>query len=505
MARAYTTLLLLLLIFHSLQCQPLQPEKLNGNKVWIDPALDVSNNSQTVVVWFDTQLLGHSDSYQNRSKAFAGQKRSELSAKVVQTLKTISTKSFAYVQSDLEQLESDGHLSQLVPHWIVNGFSCTVDQTALEAITKMTGVSKVFLKQPAFNSSNSAIGPIYLETLPQNQFAKDKASSSQWNIKQMRAQEVWTTLGVNGAGSLNVVHDFGFKLDVPPLAENLYTNHKEIPGNGIDDDQNGFVDDYHGYNFDQGTAVLNQPRVRGQIIHGNICAGVISGGLATDTKEVVGLAPKSKWAPVIGSSNIEQAVEWAIEQGADTYSMSFSQPNLGEFRSHWRKVMEHGAFCGVVFISGAGNFASDRNFAPIPVQMRNPEDIPEAVLGVAGVGKDGIRPVFSSQGPVSWQTEHYKDGNVGKPDFATFNFQVPCLDLKGRVKTAANGNSLAGPHMAGIVALMLSANPELMPWDVKAILKKTAKDIGSPGFDYQSGYGLVNAYDAVKAAVTWNK
>ena len=65
----------------------------------------------------------------------------------------------------------------------------------------------------------------------------------------------------------------------------------------------------------------------------------------------------------------------------------------------------------------------------------------------------------------------------------------------------ASGNSLAGPHMAGIVSLMLSANPELLPWEIKEILLSIAKDIGTPGYDYQSGHGFVNAYDAVKAVV----
>ena len=65
----------------------------------------------------------------------------------------------------------------------------------------------------------------------------------------------------------------------------------------------------------------------------------------------------------------------------------------------------------------------------------------------------------------------------------------------------ASGNSLAGPHMAGIVSLMLAANKELLPWEIRAILLKTAKDIGTPGFDYQSGHGFVNAYDAVKVVM----
>lgn len=181
--------------------------------------------------------------------------------------------------------------------------------------------------------------------------------------------------------------------------------------------------------------------------------------------------------------------------------MSFSYPNLGEYRSHWRKVLEHGTLCGIVFISGAGNFAAGRGAAPVPVQMRNPEDIPHAVMAVAGVGEDGERPEFSSQGPVVWNTIHYKDGQVNKPDFTTINYKVPCIDPEGRLINMANGNSLAGPHMAGIVSLMLSADPDILPWEIKDILLTVAIDIGTPGFDYQSGHGFVNAYDAVKAVL----
>lgn len=94
---------------------------------------------------------------------------------------------------------------------------------------------------------------------------------------------------------------------------------------------------------------------------------------------------------------MEAAVQWAIEHNADTYSMSFSMPGLGEYRSHWRKVMEHGSFCGVYFVSGAGNFAQS---AKVPVQMRTPEDIPEVVFAAAGVQRNLSRTPFSSKGPV---------------------------------------------------------------------------------------------------------
>ena len=350
------------------------------------------------------------------------------------------------------------------------------------------------------------MGPEYLESVPPSRFSIEEVESYPWNIEKIRAPEVWNAYGITGKGTLNVVHDFGFKLDIPPLAETIYTNEGEIPGNNIDDDKNGYIDDYHGYHFDAENASLNNPFMRrATIIHGNACAAMISGTFATDTKQAIGMAPRSRWAPVIGSANIEQAVEWAIEQGADTYSMSFSQPSLGEFRTHWRKVMEQGTFCGVTFISGAGNFAAGQNAAPIPVQMRNPEDIPNAVLGVAGVGEDGQRPAFSSQGPVEWNTHYYQDGTVNKPDFATLNYQISCVDPEGNLSNMAGGNSFAGPHMAGTVSLMLEANPELNPWEIKEILIKIAEDISDPGFDFQSGHGFVNAFDAVSEVLNQMK
>lgn len=474
----------------------------NTINVWVDPAYSQGTSSQTLVVWFENQYLESGDSFVKKTKEFTGKSRGVVRKEVMSGLKEMSAASFSKIENQLSDLEESDQVTDITQHWIINGFSCTATPEGLKAIEKLEGVAKIFVKRSPTGSSGTNMGPEFLETIPATRFNLSEIASYPWNIKKIRAPEVWKEFGITGKGTLNVVHDSGFKLDIPPLAETIYTNDGEIPGNGIDDDKNGYIDDYHGYHFDQGNANLNEPTIRRATnIHGNLCAAMIAGTFATGTKNAIGVAPNSKWAPVIGASNIAQAVEWAIEQGADTYSMSFSHPGLGEYRTHWRKVLEHGTFCGVVFISGAGNFASGPNAAPIPVQMRNPEDIPNAVLGVAGVGEQGERPAFSSQGPVEWNTNHYHEGQVDKPDFTTINHKVPCVDPQGNLTNMASGNSLSGPHMAGIVSLMFSADPELLPWEIKEILLETAQDIGDPGFDYQSGHGFVNAYDAVSAVV----
>jgi len=63
------------------------------------------------------------------------------------------------------------------------------------------------------------------------------------------------------------------------------------------------------------------------------------------------------------------------------------------------------------------------------------------------------------------------------------------------------GNSLSGPQVAGICALMLSANPDLPPWRVKELLESTARDLKPRGKDNETGAGLVNAFKAVRAAI----
>jgi S1-C subfamily serine protease len=150
----------------------------------------------------------------------------------------------------------------------------------------------------------------------------------------------------------------------------------------------------------------------------------------------------------------------------------------------------------VCFVTGAGNFAQT---VKVPVQMRVPEDIPLAVFAATGVQRDLSRTPFSSTGPVEWKTHFYNDGLVDQPPACAFNMGLPLLKRDGTVLgSAINGNSFAGPMMAGTIGLMLSADPDLLPWDVRGILTATALDVGKKGYDHETGHGLLNCFRAVK-------
>ncbi|MBK1831915.1 S8 family serine peptidase [Verrucomicrobiaceae bacterium R5-34] len=477
-------------------------EALKGESVWIAPELKkVTDRPVRIVVWFDQQFLGDGKAYQRRAKEFANSGRRELRSRVVQSLKTLSAKSHSEAKNDLTALQESGAIKDVTPHWIINGFSCTANAEGIEQLAKVKGVKKIFAGRRSLRSFQ-AQAPAPLVESP-NRPSQTSSKNLPWYISKLHADKVWKELGVTGEGTLNIVHDSNFIM-TPSLARSVYTNAKETPNNGKDDDGNGLIDDYHGYNFNTRSPNLTTRQLKGDAtdrknLHGTSCAHIIC-GVETDTgMPQFGIAPMAKWAGVITSADIESAVEWAIEQGADTYSMSFSIPHLGETRSHWRKLMEHGSFCGVFFVSGAGNFATSTK---VPVQMRTPEDIPEAVFAAAGVQKDLSRTLFSSQGPVEWKTEHYREGRVQKPEVCAFNHGVPLLMPDGQViEGRLNGNSFAGPMFCGTIALMLSADPDLLPWDLKKIITRTATDVGPKGVDYQTGHGLIHCYKAVAEVI----
>jgi hypothetical protein len=481
----------------------LKTEKLAGEGVWIDPALTQAltpTNRVRATIWFEDQFLGDGKAYARRAKEFAGAKRRELRTAVMRTLRDASDRSWATARSALDALVESEGIRAIDRFWIVNGFSCGVTQKGLEGLKAVPGVRHVYRDTswrglpPAPPADVPAHPPTTRPSFDPKRYLHP------WYIRYLLADKVWKRFGVTGKGTLNIIHDHNF-LFSPNVTPGVYRNPLEKPGNGKDDDGNGLVDDYHGWNFNRNDGVLTTVQVppgggSGANLHGFMCGAIICGAGAKGHEYEFGIAPEGTWAGVISARRMEAAVQWAIEQGADTYSMSFSVPGKGEHRSHWRKLMEHGSFCGVCFVSGAGNFALQQK---VPVQMRQPEDIPDAVFAAAGVHRDLTRTATSSQGPVEWNTAHYKDGTVQKPAVCAFNFGLPVLYRNGTVREGGlSGNSFAGPMFCGSIALMLSADPDLLPWDLREIITSTALDIADEGVDYQTGHGLINCYRAVK-------
>lgn len=482
----------------------LATEKVSGEGVWYDPRLEIFLRAvprTAVTVWFDEQLLGDGKAYLRRAEEFADWRRSELREAATRTLQALSQKSFAAAEPKLKELQESRDITVLERHWVVNGFSAIATKAAVQALRDVPGVKKVFFVPP--RGRLQLPRQVEVDTFPPvenpGKFDPNRYQHP-WYARYLQADRVWKEFGITGGGTLNVVHDGNFVFS-DNVVRNLYRNSQEVPGNGKDDDGNGLIDDYHGFNFDLNTPQLTMlpvepTAVNPQAMHGHMCAAIICASGTEKSPFEFGIAPEASWAGVIAGRHLEAAVEWAIGQKADTYSMSFSLPNLFDYRSHWRKVMEQGSLCGIVFVSGSGNFAQTTQ---VPVQMRTPEDIPNVVFAAAGVQRDFSRTIFSSRGPVLWETEHYQDGRVPKPEVCAFNQGLPQLLLDGTVRgQAISGNSFAGPMFCGSISLLLAADPEVLPWDLREIVTSTATDVAAPGLDDETGHGLINCYLAMK-------
>lgn len=482
--------------------RPITPERISEPR-WVDPDFARSTGARRAMVWFDRQLLGTGTSYAEQTAREAEAPRRALRKAAIRELRSLGEASFGAAKPELDRLAAAGAVRDCRPHWIVNGFTCDLPKGDPAVLDRVPGVSKIFMGGRGREPGGAEVGPRQVADTPVAAPFVAKGAEGTWNLRKLRIPEVWHTLGRTGKGVRIAVHDYGFRLDVAPIAATLFRNPGEIAGNGVDDEGDGYVDDVHGFAFDSHDTRVNRPEVKPNgLIHGDAVAALIVGRAPIGGTEPIGGAPDAVWAAITAEGAIEEAVEWALLHDFDVYSMSFSNGGLGDRRAHWRKVMEQGAFAGLFFVSGAGNFGEEGSpgYEPVPVQMRIPEDIPLAVFGVTGIGPNGQRPKFSSQGPVNWSVEHYREGRVDKPDFATINAGVPSLAVNGRIlPRPGTGNSFAAPHLAAVLALMIEADPDLTPWAARAILSETAVDIGTPGFDPQFGFGLVDAFAAVKA------
>ena len=471
-------------------------------------------------------------------------KRLKLRKRVIKTLQKKAKSSFAKMRRKLERLVADGQIRNLQRYWIVNGFACEATGEAAHALAELESVGYVYQQHHApqhRTPTNLSAKKQQLNLDLQRQLLKSYVDDSKspfdsskykipWNIKRVNAHKVWKGLaegddakkqGYTGRGVVVAVLDSGM-MSIPALTSGLWRNSAESL-NGNDDDGNGYVDDVFGYDFKRNvpySVCASLPP------HGTLCAGIIAGrpGGQADRPAVTGIAPRAKIMPLIGNGYF-RAYEYALLNGADVLSMSYTWDSrgLGHYRGLIRTAHEHLAAAGIVSVGGVGNYGRSH---PEGSQIGTPKDIP-CVIAAAGMTEDGEISTSSSRGPVSWENVLFFDNSSqtppSKPDVTGCFGGYPMwtrVDVWEGVKrkrlkvvdeddagyvlaTGPRGNSFSGPHVAGVAALMLEANPDLPVWHLKRLLESTCKDLESAGRDVITGAGLLQADKAVEAVLSF--
>ncbi|MBD2205318.1 S8 family serine peptidase [Calothrix sp. FACHB-1219] len=288
-----------------------------------------------------------------------------------------------------------------------------------------------------------------------------------WNVDMVKAPEVWAR-GYTGQDIVVAVIDTGVDYNHIDLQNNIWTNTGEVANNGIDDDGNGYIDDIHGWNFVENS---NDPIDRNG--HGTHVSGTIAG--ENNGTGVTGIAYNSRIMPVkvlndsgSGSiSSITQGIYYAVNQGARVINLSLGSdfPN-----NSLASAIEYASSKGVVVVMAAGN-----NGLPIlsyPASYAN-----RWGLAVGAVDRNNQIAEFSNTPGIS------QLAYVTAPGVDIYS------SLPGNQYGSYNGTSMAAPHVAGVVALMLSANPSLTDAQVRQFMTQTAGNGGqNPDVGLSAGW-----------------
>jgi subtilisin family serine protease len=298
-----------------------------------------------------------------------------------------------------------------------------------------------------------------------------------WGLVRIAAPEAWWI----HHGDPNVVVaviDSGIDTSIPQLRESMWVNEGEIPGNGIDDDRNGYVDDIHGWDFRDGdsSSLIGSPIHW----HGTFSAGIIAA--RPGELPIVGIAPGVRIMDVrfLNSRNqflssdwrmFVEAIEYAVDNGARIINLSVFAN--GRPPGYFEDALRSAAARGVLIVGISGNTGEAGVLHPAKY---------DTVYAVSATTRDDLMAGFSSYGPEVFACA---------PGERIVSF-VP-----GGGTSTRSGTSFAAPHVSGTLALILSAHPGISSDGAIEILRRSLIDLGARGFDEWFGYGLVNAYEAV--------
>ncbi|MHC5039822.1 MAG: S8 family serine peptidase, partial [Planctomycetota bacterium] len=241
-----------------------------------------------VVLLGKTQLFTPPNGFDEFCKKNAGRKRSEVRREVVARLKEIAKGEQAKI------LEALGNPAGAKALWIVNAIYVNLAAEKIQKAATIEEVKYIYLGQMA-RRNPGAPGPaktVAAVLKPKKREPFDPTGKKiPWNLEAIGAAKTWKELKITGAGVVVAMLDAGVNYKHEDLTANIWINEKEIPNNQKDDDGNGWVDDYYGYNF-VGEIPEVMPAPGGRIQHGTLTSGILAGDGTGGT--VTGVAPRAK-------------------------------------------------------------------------------------------------------------------------------------------------------------------------------------------------------------------
>jgi subtilisin family serine protease len=374
----------------------------------------------------------------------------------------------------------------------------------------------------------------FLDTFLKFQGApNDTFYGNQWNLSKIEIERAWD-ITVGDSNVTIAIIDGGSQYDHEDLIDSAWSNPEEIPGNGIDDDNdavwnNGvpLVDDIVGWDFadndnDPRPGKINPERFDTPDLHGTPCAG-IAGAARNNLKGIAGVAGGCRIVHIRAQTNdyAIDALKYCWNKGVDVVSMSWTTNDpIGLFAEQIDSAYAN----DVILVAAAGN----SGLWVYPIHLPNyPANHPK-VIGVGATTNNDVRQPYSSWGGPGvelmapggrypdaplldlWVTDNEGTFGGGTPYYDNNPTTCQCPPDNPEYFQYFAGTSACAPAVAGVAALVRSHEPGLTNAEIFDRLRTAAIDLGPAGFDDEYGYGRIDAYRSltkwgtITANTTWS-
>ncbi|MDX2239215.1 MAG: S8 family peptidase [Leptolyngbyaceae cyanobacterium bins.302] len=310
----------------------------------------------------------------------------------------------------------------------------------------------VFSRSSGYGVVNAAAAVAQAIAVPTANFPDvANLTGDNWGLDRIKAPEVWAQ-GYTGQGVVVAVVDTGVDYRHPDLDSNIWTNPGEIANDGLDNDGNGFIDDIRGWDF-----VNNTNNPMDDDSHGTHVAGTIAA--ENNGVGVTGVAYNAKIMPVkvLGQDGgtyeaVAAGIRYAADNGAQVINLSLGGSASSNLVT---EAVKYAVERGAVVVMASGN--ESRAQPSFPANLARNWGI-----AVGAIDRNDRIANFSNR--------------AGRTplDFVVAPGVEILSTTPNNTYSSFNGTSMATPHVAGVAALMLSANPNLSPTQIESILIQTA-------------------------------
>lgn len=403
------------------------------------------------------------------ARSLDGLQRSQRQRKVIETLRSKAIRAQAPALQQLERLSSSGEVETVQPLWINNTIAVTAPASAVEELARLPGVQQVIPDPPVVLTGPTTVGTSGAGADPSNNPAVTAAQA---------ASPLWK-MGYRGQGIVVANVDSGVSLANTDLAAKWRGG------------SNSWLDLHNQHATPYDTDLTG---------HGTATMGIM-------VSSAYGVAPDAQWIAVklfddagnASLSDVYAGFQWLLDpdgnpataDAPDVVNNSWTVGqqgcmNIPELHQALQALLN----AGILPVFAAGNFGPGEGSGPTP-------SVYPEVLAVGALASDNQIAYFSSHGP----TDCRAAGTV-YPDLSAPGVGVVSSGTTDSYPASnLDGTSFSAPFVAGTLALILNAFPDLTPQQQRQVLIASAEDLGPSGPDTTFGYGKLNPNQSYRYAV----